>query len=107
MNVNDNFTLTIMGVGGIGGLLAGPLVRKYGDRISLVARGARAEALREFGMEAKRLRLVEPRVGAAASLVMVEGRRGGHSGLNVEPPLALTGGDGKPSDEMEKIYFRR
>ncbi len=63
--------------------------------------------LREAGMEAKRLRLVERRAGAAASLALVEGRRGGRSGLTVEPPLVLTEADGRPSDEVEAVYFRR
>jgi len=63
--------------------------------------------LREAGLEAKRLRLVEPRSGAAAALVLVEGSRGGRSGLTVEPPLVLTGGNGQASDEVEAIYFRR
>jgi len=48
--MNDNFTLAIVGAGGIGGLLAGPLIRKYGSQISLVARGARGAALRERGL---------------------------------------------------------
>jgi len=48
--MNDNFTLAIVGAGGIGGLLAGPLIRKYGSQISLVARGPRGEALRERGL---------------------------------------------------------
>jgi len=48
--MKDNFTLTIVGVGGIGGLLAGALIRKYGDHISLVARGPRGEALRQRGL---------------------------------------------------------
>jgi len=63
--------------------------------------------LRKDGLEAKRLRLVEPRAGAAASLALIEGRRGGHPGLSMEPPLVLAGVDGNPSDEVEAIYFRR
>ena len=42
--------LTIVGVGGVGGVLAGPLVRKYGSQVSLVARGARGEHLRTHGL---------------------------------------------------------
>ena len=44
------FRMTIVGVGGVGGVLAGPLLRKYGGAVSLVARGARAEQLRQNGI---------------------------------------------------------
>ena len=42
--------ITIIGIGGIGGLLAGPLIRTYGEAVSLVARGERAEHLRTNGL---------------------------------------------------------
>ena len=45
-----DFRMTIVGVGGVGGVLAGPLLRKYGGAVSLVARGARAEHLRQNGL---------------------------------------------------------
>ena len=45
-----DFRMTIVGVGGVGGVLAGPLLRKYGSAVSLVARGERAEHLREKGL---------------------------------------------------------
>lgn len=31
--------ITVLGAGGVGGLLAGQLIRQYGDAVSLVARG--------------------------------------------------------------------
>ena len=48
--MQENWKLTVVGIGGIGGLLSGPLVRQYGDHITLVARGKRGEALREKGL---------------------------------------------------------
>ena len=42
--------ITVMGLGGIGGLLSGPLVRRYGGEVSLIARGARAQHLRREGL---------------------------------------------------------
>ena len=42
--------LTIIGVGGVGGLLAGVLIRRYGDAVSLIARGERLKRLREQGL---------------------------------------------------------
>lgn len=48
--MQENWKLTVVGIGGIGGLLSGPLVRQYGDHITLVARGRRGEALRSKGL---------------------------------------------------------
>lgn len=45
-----NVRLTIVGVGGVGGVLAGPLVRAYGGAVTLVARGQRGEHLRTQGL---------------------------------------------------------
>ncbi|MBQ5799303.1 MAG: methyltransferase, partial [Oscillospiraceae bacterium] len=57
-------------------------------------------AMREHGMEPKRLRFVLAGSEAAPSLFLVEGRRGGKSGLVVGPPLVIG------SYEWEKVYFR-
>lgn len=45
--------------------------------------------LRESGMEGKRLRLIFPRFDSPPSLALVEGRRGGRSGLSIERPVVL------------------
>ena len=37
--------LTIIGIGGVGGLLAGVLIRRYGNEVSLIARGERLGTL--------------------------------------------------------------
>ena len=64
-------------------------------------------ALRPAGLEPKRLRLVEARPGRAASLVLLEGRRGGKPGLTMEAPLVLQNPDGSPTAEVDAIYFRQ
>lgn len=64
-------------------------------------------ALRQAAMEPKRLRFVCPAAGAAPSLVLLEGRRGGKPGLTVESPLILQNGDGSPTAELDAIYFRQ
>lgn len=46
----EAFRLSVIGIGGVGGVLAGPLVRTYGSAVSLVARGARGAHLREYGL---------------------------------------------------------
>ena len=43
-------TLTVVGVGGVGGLLSAPLIRRYGGAVSLVARGKRRESLMKNGL---------------------------------------------------------
>ena len=48
--MQENWKLTVVGIGGIGGLLSGPLVRQYGEHITLVARGKRGETLRQKGL---------------------------------------------------------
>ncbi|MCI8909567.1 MAG: methyltransferase [Oscillibacter sp.] len=63
-------------------------------------------ALREAGLEPKRLREVCRRPGAAPQLLLAEGRRGGRPGLTVEAPLLLEAPDGTPSAELDAIYFK-
>lgn len=48
--METNLKITVMGAGGIGGLLGGALIRRYGDAVSLIARGARGEHLRREGL---------------------------------------------------------
>lgn len=42
--------IAVVGIGGVGGYLAGMIGRVYPDELTLVARGARADALREKGL---------------------------------------------------------
>lgn len=63
-------------------------------------------AMSAAGIEPKRLRLVSHRQGAAPSLVLIEGRRGGRPGLKIESELILTAPDGLESEEIKRIYHR-
>ena len=65
------------------------------------------DAMRCHGCEPKRLRMVCARPESAPSLLLVEGRRGGKPGLSIEPPLILQTSDGKPTAEVDAIYFRQ
>jgi len=69
---------------------------RQGGRFCLIYLAERlAELLAELrgaGIEPKRLRLVHSRPGDEARLVLVEARRGGRSGLKVEPPLYIYAG---------------
>ena len=64
-------------------------------------------ALRQAGLEPKRLRMVCQRAADAPSLVLVEARRGGRPGLSVEAPLILQTQSGAPTAEVNAIYFRQ
>ena len=63
-------------------------------------------SMHAHGLEPKRLRPVCPRPDSAPSMVLIEGRRGGRSGLSVEPPLVLTEADGSESAEIKRIYHK-
>lgn len=63
-------------------------------------------ALRQAGLEPKRLRFAAVRPEKAPSLVLAEARRGGKPGLTAEPPLILENPDGSPTAELDRIYFR-
>ena len=56
------------------------------------------------GIEPKRLRLVAKCPGKAPWLALIEGRRGGKSGITVDPELFVHCSDGGYSEEMKKIY---
>ena len=83
---------------------------RWGGKFCLVHKPERLAdvicALREAGMEPKRLRLVHNRMTGPPSLFLIEGCRGGRPGLSMEPPLLLQNADGGPSPELNAIYFR-
>lgn len=63
-------------------------------------------ALRSAGLEPKRLRTAVRRAEDAPSLVLAEARRGGRPGLTWEPPLILETAEGRPTEELDRIYFK-
>lgn len=86
---------------------AAPRLR-WGGRLCVCQRPQRlADAMyifRQYGLEPKRLRLVQQRTSKAPFLFLLEGRRGGKPGLTVEPVLLIEDGTGGISREMEEIY---
>nr|WP_325213162.1 methyltransferase [uncultured Oscillibacter sp.] len=88
---------------------AGRLLR-WGGALCLVHKPERLAdllcALRENGLEPKRLRFVSARPEKAPSLLLLEARRGGKPGLRVEPPLLLENPGGSPTAELNRVYFR-
>ena len=83
---------------------------RWGGKFCLVHKPERLTdvlcALRESGMEPKRLRFVHDRARHAPSLFLAEGCRGGKPGLALEPPLILHDSGGASTPELNAIYFR-
>ncbi len=79
----------------------------YGGRLCMCLRPERMcelfSEMKKCSIEPKRIRFVSKCAGKAPWLVLVEGRRGGKSGLTVEPELYVYDGD-EFSEEMKNIY---
>lgn len=61
-------------------------------------------AMREAGIEPKRLQLVCQRQGDEPMLILCEGKRGANSGITLLPPLIVEDGQGNYSAQMKEIY---
>ena len=89
---------------------AASFLLKTGGSFCLVHRCERLSevfcTMSEYGIEPKRLRLVQQKAASAPCLILVEGRRGGRAGLKIMPPLILSNSDGTESDEYKRIYHR-
>lgn len=83
-------------------------VLRFGGRLCICQRPERlTDAMcifREYGLEPKKLRLVQQRQGSAPSLFLLEARRGGKPGLQILPTLFIEDETGDFSAEMREIY---
>lgn len=84
---------------------------KNGGRFAIVYLAERLSELLvrmvDVGIEPKRLRMVHPRVGKPARMVLIEGRKRGNPGLDVEAPLYIYKQDNANrdyTDEVLQIY---
>ena len=81
---------------------------RFRGRVALVHRADRMvdvlTAMREVKLEPKRLQLVQPREGAPANLLLIEGVHGGKPGLEVLPPLAVYEADGSYTAQLRACY---
>lgn len=62
--------------------------------------------MREYKIEPKRIKMVQPNTKKAPNIVLVEGQRDGGKFLKWEAPLYVYKDEGGYSDEIEKIYGR-
>lgn len=82
---------------------------KFGGRLCICNRPERLadviDAMRQCGIEPKRLRCVHKDENTEPWLILVEGRLGGSKFLKIEKPLLVKGRNGEAySDEMKRIY---
>ena len=81
---------------------------KFGGRLCICNRPQRLcdimVAMRNAGLEPKRVRFVSKNPESAPWLVLVEGRKGGNPFLQVEPQLFTHDKNGEYTDEMKRIY---
>lgn len=83
---------------------------KFGGRLCVCNRPERLcdiiTAMRENGIEPKRLRTVHKNPNCAPWLILIEGKKGGKTFLNIERPLYVRTADGGVSEEVQQIYLR-
>jgi tRNA1Val (adenine37-N6)-methyltransferase len=88
-------------------LRAGDYLLPVKGRMAVIYQAARCldllEAMREVGIEPKRLRMVHSFADAVASLVLVEGVKGGRSALKVLAPLVIYERDKKYTFEVQSM----
>ena len=81
---------------------------KYGGRFCMCHRPERLcdiiVSLRRFGLECKKIRFVVEREGKVPWLVLVEGKRGGKSGVTVMNNLVMKDENGNPTDEFRAMF---
>jgi tRNA1Val (adenine37-N6)-methyltransferase len=61
-------------------------------------------ALRNVGLEPKRMRLVHPYIDREPSMVLIESVRGGKPRMTVESPLIIYEKEGVYSEEIRRDY---
>ena len=89
-------------------LRAAAVAVKYGGRVAVVFLAERLADLlvecRQNRLEPKRLRLIHPREGRPANLLLLEAVKGGGAGLKVKPPLVVYGEGQNYTAEVQAIY---
>lgn len=86
----------------------GAKVLKPGGRFCMVHRPHRLteifELMRKYKVEPKRMRLVHSFIDKEATMVLVEGIRGGKPMIKVEKPLIIYESQGKYTEEIIRLY---
>ncbi|WP_226585972.1 tRNA1(Val) (adenine(37)-N6)-methyltransferase [Halobacillus litoralis] len=82
---------------------------KSGGKVSMVHRPDRLidiiESFRANKLEPKRMRLVYPKEGKEANILLIEGVRDGKPGLKILPPLYALTNEDEYTDEIREILY--
>ena len=60
--------------------------------------------MRQYGIEPKVLRFVQPYADKAPTMLLVEGKKGGHPGIKVPEPLVVYNKDKSYTEEILRLY---
>ena len=63
--------------------------------------------MRSNNIEPKKIRLVCPRIGEEANILLIEGTKNGNVGLKILPPLFVHDKDGNYTEEVLKYFEKR
>lgn len=63
--------------------------------------------MRSNNIEPKKIRLVYPRIGEKANILLIEGTKNGNVGLKILPPLYVHDKDGNYTEEVLKYFEKR
>lgn len=63
--------------------------------------------MRSNNIEPKKIRLVYPRIGEEANILLIEGTKNGNVGLKILPPLYVHDKDGNYTEEVLKYFEKR
>ena len=63
--------------------------------------------MRSNNIEPKKIRLVYPRIGEEANILLIEGTKNGNVGLKILPPLFVHDKDGNYTEEVLKYFEKR
>lgn len=63
--------------------------------------------MRSNNIEPKKIRLVYPRIGEEANIILIEGTKNGNVGLKILPPLYVHDKDGNYTEEVLKYFEKR
>ena len=82
---------------------------KEGGRFLIVHRADRLmdvlSSMRHYRIEPKKLYFIYSNPGKVAQTIVVEGRKGGNQGLDIQQPFYIYNEDGTYSEEMREIYY--
>ena len=81
---------------------------KNGGTLAIVHRPERMveiiNLMQKYGIEPKKLRLVYPKIGKEANILLIEGIKNGKIGLKILSPVYIHNEDGSYVDEIRKMF---